>query len=176
MRGVEKDNVIKPGGRRELEGRKADRISGVRVANYQAAAACCWVSQMDAWANPTTKLELVCTLCLWHSFLHCTLNYSGISKPFFHHIFSDIESVHRNLNAVPQVWICLIMSQHKNQNTLSHDLYYDSKAILSSYNQFMPADPPNFSFFLGLSFSFNFLRCNRVCGQGEFVKLTWNGD
>ena len=46
-------------------------------------------------------------------------------KTFFHHIFS-------NLNAVPQVWICLIMSQHYNQNTLSHDLYYDSKAILSS--------------------------------------------
>ena len=63
MRDVEKDNVIKPGERRELEGRKADRISRVRVANYQAAVACL-VSQMDAWANPTTKLELVCTLCL----------------------------------------------------------------------------------------------------------------
>ena len=61
-----------------------------------------WVSQMDAWANPTTKLELVCTLCLWHSFLHCTLNYSGISKPFFITYFLIWTQSHK----FEYVWLC----------------------------------------------------------------------
>ena len=96
MRGVEKDNVIKPGQRRELEGRKADRISGVRVANYQAAAAC-WLGVTNGrLGEPNNKIRagLHTVSLTFLSSLYIELFWD--IKTFFHHIFS-------NLNAVPQV-------------------------------------------------------------------------
>ena len=96
MRGVEKDNVIKPGQRRELEGRKADRISGVRVANYQAAAACLLGVTNGRLGEPNNKIRagLHTVSLTFLSSLYIELFWD--IKTFFHDIFS-------NLNAVPQV-------------------------------------------------------------------------
>ena len=85
-----------------LEGRKADRISGVRVANYQAAPCLLGVTN-GRLGEPNNKIRagLHPVSLTFLSSLYIKLFWD--IKTFFHHIFSNIQGVHRILNTVPQV-------------------------------------------------------------------------